>query len=223
MEFIHEKIDLGYDDLDTDTQPSGRTYITPDGRKYPSITTVLSILHEEEIAAWRNRVGDEEANKVSNKATSRGTHVHAIIEKYLKNEDTSGFLPHVIQSLRNIKPILDSRIGTIFGLETPLYSTHLRIAGRVDCIAEFDGVPSIVDFKTSKRPKKKEQIPNYFAQMSAYAIMWEERTGMPITNTVIIMDVDDNEPLVFKEHRDNYTKLLLDTKKEYDRRQLFFK
>ena len=223
MGFIHEKIDLGYDDLDTDTQPSGRTYITPDGRKYPSITTVLSILHEEEIAAWRNRVGDEEANKVSNKATSRGTHVHAIIEKYLKNEDTSGFLPHVIQSLRNIKPILDSRIGTIFGLETPLYSTHLRIAGRVDCIAEFDGVPSIVDFKTSKRPKKKEQIPNYFAQMSAYAIMWEERTGMPITNTVIIMDVDDNEPLVFKEHRDNYTKLLLDTKKEYDRRQLFFK
>jgi genome maintenance exonuclease 1 len=223
MEFIHEKIDLGYDDLDTDTQPTGRTYITPDGRKYPSITTVLSILHEEEIAAWRNRVGDEEANKVSNKATSRGTHVHAIIEKYLKNEDTSGFLPHVIQSLRNIKPILDSRIGTIFGLETPLYSTHLRIAGRVDCIAEFDGVPSIVDFKTSKRPKKKEQIPNYFAQMSAYAIMWEERTGMPITNTVIIMDVDDNEPLVFKEHRDNYTKLLLDTKKEYDRRQLFFK
>jgi len=223
MEFIHEKIDLGYDDLDTDTQPSGRTYITPDGRKYPSITTVLSILHEEEIAAWRARVGDEEANKVSNKATSRGTHVHAIIEKYLKNEDTSGFLPHVIQSLRNIKPILDSRIGTIFGLETPLYSTHLRIAGRVDCIAEFDGVPSIVDFKTSKRPKKKEQIPNYFAQMSAYAIMWEERTGMPITNTVIIMDVDDNEPLVFKEHRDNYTKLLFDTKKEYDRRQLFFK
>ena len=223
MGFIHEKIDLGYDDLDTDTQPSGRTYITPDGRKYPSITTVLSILHEEEIAAWRNRVGDEEANKVSNKATSRGTHVHAIIEKYLKNEDTSGFLPHVIQSLRNIKPILDSRIGTIFGLETPLYSTHLKIAGRVDCIAEFDGVPSIVDFKTSKRPKKKEQIPNYFAQMSAYAIMWEERTGMPITNTVIIMDVDDNEPLVFKEHRDNYTKLLLDTKKEYDRRQLFFK
>ena len=223
MEFIHEKIDLGYDDLDTDTQPSGRTYITPDGCKYPSITTVLSILHEEEIAAWRNRVGDEEANKVSNKATSRGTHVHAIIEKYLKNEDTSGFLPHVIQSLRNIKPILDSRIGTIFGLETPLYSTHLKIAGRVDCIAEFDGVPSIVDFKTSKRPKKKEQIPNYFAQMSAYAIMWEERTGMPITNTVIIMDVDDNEPLVFKEHRDNYTKLLLDTKKEYDRRQLFFK
>ena len=221
MGFIHEKIDIGYDDLDTDTQPSGRTYIIPDGRKYPSITTVLSILHEEEIAAWRARVGDEEANKVSNKATSRGTHVHAIIEKYLKNEDTSGFLPHVIQSLRNIKPILDSRIGTIFGLETPLYSTHLRIAGRVDCIAEFDGVPSIVDFKTSKRPKKKEQIPNYFAQMSAYAIMWEERTGMPITNTVIIMDVDDNEPLVFKEHRDNYTKLIIDTKKEYDRRKLF--
>ena len=77
--------------------------------------------------------------------------------------------------------------------------------------------------QTSKRVKKKEYISNYFAQMSGYAVMWEERTGMPITNTVIIMDVDDNEPLVFKEHRDNYIDLLVDTKKEYDRRQLFFK
>lgn len=222
MEFIHETIDLGYDDLVTDTQPTGRTYATPDGRRYPSITTVLSILSEEAIAKWRARVGDEEANKIGQRASGRGTLVHSIIERYLLNEDTTEFLPHIRQSLENVRPILDERLGKIFGLEVPLYSSHLGLAGRVDCVAEFDGVPSIVDFKTSKRVKKKEHISNYFAQMAGYAVMWEERTGIPIVNTVVIMDVDDNEPLIFKEHRDNHIQLLLDTKKEYDRRKLFF-
>ena len=143
------------------------------------------------------------------------------MEKYLLNESTKDYLPHIRQSLENLRPILDSRIGTIYGLEVPLYSSYLGVAGRCDCVAEFDGVPSIVDFKTSRKTKKKEWISNYFAQMAGYAVMWEERTGMPITNTVIIMDVDDNEPLVFKEHRDNHIQLLIDTKKEYDTRKLF--
>ena len=221
-EFKHETVDLGYDDLVADTQSTGRTYITPDGRKYPSITTVLSILSEESIAKWRARVGDEEANKIGQRAAGRGTLVHSIVERYLLNEDTTEFLPHIRQSLENLRPILDERLGTIYGLEVPLYSSHLGLAGRVDCVAEFDGVPSILDFKTSKRVKKKEWITNYFAQMAGYAVMWEERTGRPITNTVVIMDVDDNEPLVFKEHRDNHIQFLIDTKKEYDRRKLFF-
>jgi len=221
MEFIHEKIDLGYDDLIATTTSSGRTYNDPNGNLYPSITTVLSIINEEAIAAWRKRVGDDEANRIGRKASSRGTEVHAIIERYLQNEDTTNYLPHIRQSLENLRPILDRSIGRIFGLETPLYSRHLGLAGRVDCVAEWDGVPSIVDFKTSRWPKTKEKVPNYFAQMSGYAIMFEERTGMPITNTVIVMDVDNHEPLVFKEHRDNYVDLLLSTKREYDRRQLF--
>jgi len=221
MEFIHEKIDLGYDDLVATTTSSGRTYNDPNGNLYPSITTVLSIINEEAIAAWRKRVGDDEANRIGRKASSRGTEVHAIIERYLQNEDTTNYLPHIRQSLENLRPILDRSIGRIFGLETPLYSRHLGLAGRVDCVAEWDGVPSIVDFKTSRWPKTKEKVPNYFAQMSGYAIMFEERTGMPITNTVIVMDVDNHEPLVFKEHRDNYVDLLLSTKREYDRRQLF--
>ena len=221
MEFTHETIDLGYGDLVADTQPTGRTYITPDGVRYPSITTVLGILSEAGIAAWRKRVGEEEANLVGGRASARGTLVHSIVEKYLLNENTKEYLPHIRQSLENLRPILDSRIGTIYGLEVPLYSSYLGVAGRCDCVAEFDGVPSIVDFKTSRKPKKKEWISNYFAQMAGYAVMWEERTGMPITNTVIIMDVDDNEPLVFKEHRDNHIKLLIDTKKEYDTRKLF--
>ena len=219
--FEHVKIDIGYDDLVADTRETGRVYVAPDGSSYPSVTTVLSILGEDSIRAWRARVGEEEANKISHRASSRGTAVHSIVERYLRNEDTSDNLPHIKQSLANLRPILDKSIGKIFGLETALYSRHLGMAGRCDCIAEFDGVPSIIDFKTSRYPKQKEKISNYFAQASAYAIMFEERTGLAIPNTVIVMDVDDQGPLVFKEHRDNYIDLLLDTKKEYDRRKLF--
>ena len=219
--FEHEKLDIGYDDLVADTRETGRVYVAPDGSRYPSVTTVLGILSEDSIREWRQRVGEEEANKVSHRASNRGTAVHSIIEKYLRNEDTSDNLPHIKQSLANLRPILDKSIGKIFGLETPLYSRHLGMAGRCDCIAEWNGVPSIVDFKTSKRIKKKENIASYFAQASAYAVMFEERTGLAIPNTVIVMDVDDNHPLIFEEHRDNFVELLLSTKKEYDRRKLF--
>ena len=219
--FEHVELDIGYDDLVTDTTSERRLYVAPDGSRYPSVTTVLSILSEDSIREWRNRVGEEVANQISTRAAGRGTLVHSIIEGYLKNEDTTNYLPHIRQSLENVRPILDRSIGKIFGLETALFSRHLGLAGRCDCIAEFDGVPSIIDFKTSRKVKKKEWISNYFAQMSAYAIMFEERSGMPITNTVVVMDVDGHEPLVFKEHRDNYTELLLNTKAEYDRRKLF--
>lgn len=219
--FEHVKIDLGYEDLSAETTSTGRRYFDPDGNSYPSITTVLSILNEEAIQAWRARVGEEEANRISGKASARGTAVHSIIEDYINGKDTTKYLPHIRQSLANVRPILDGRIGRIYGIEVPLYSRFLGLAGRCDCIADFDGVPSIVDWKTSKRIKKKEDISNYFAQMTAYAIMWEERTGMPITNTVVVMDVDDEKPLVFKEHRDNWSNMLLDTIKEYKRRKLF--
>jgi hypothetical protein len=219
--FEHEKIDIGYEDLVAETSNNGRRYTAPDGNKYPSVTTVLGILNEEAIAAWRNRVGEAEANRISGIASGRGTLVHEIIEDYLNNKDTSGYLPHIQQSLQNIKPILDKHITKVYGLEVPLYSKHLGLAGRCDCIGIYDGTPSIIDFKTSRRIKKAEGISNYFAQMSAYAIMWEERTGMPIVDTTIIMDVDNEERLVFREKRDNYTELLLNTIKEYNNRKLF--
>ena len=218
--FNHEKIDIGYDDLDTTTTNSGRNYLTPDGHQYPSVTTVLSILNEDIIKAWRQRVGEEEANRISGKAANRGTRVHSIVEKYLNNEDTTEFLPHIRQSLENLKPVLNG-VGTIFGLEVPLYSHHLGLAGRCDCIAQYNGVPSIIDFKTSRYIKKKEKISNYFAQGAAYSIMFEERTGIVAPNIVIIMDVDHEKPLVFIEHRDNWTKLLTETIEEYKKRKLF--
>ena len=218
--FKHEKIDIGYDDLDTTTTNSGRDYLTPDGSLYPSVTTVLSILNEDIIKAWRQRVGEEEANRISGKASNRGTRVHSIVEKYLNNEDTVKFLPHIRQSLENLKPVLND-IETIYGLEVPLYSHYLGLAGRCDCIGKYKGVPSIIDFKTSRYIKKKEKISNYFAQGAAYSIMWEERTGLVAPNIVIIMDVDHEKPLVFIEHRDNWTKLLTETIEEYKKRKLF--
>tara|TARA_B100000674_G_C37564903_1_gene789044 strand:- start:56 stop:727 length:672 start_codon:yes stop_codon:yes gene_type:complete len=221
MKFKHEKIDIGYKDLDAKTTDSGRTYSTPDGKSYPSVTTVLSILNEHIIQAWRDRVGEEEANRISGKASNRGTRVHSIVEKYLNNEDTTKALPHIRQSLENLKPVLDQSIGSIFGLEVPLYSNHLGVAGRCDCIAQFNGVPSIIDFKTSRYIKKKEKISNYFAQGAAYSIMWEERTGMVVPNIVIIMDVDHEKPSVFVEHRDNWTELLHNTIDEYRKRKMF--
>lgn len=218
--FNYEKVDIGYDDLDTTTTNSGRNYLTPDGSLYPSVTTVLSILNEDIIKAWRKRVGEEEANRISSRASNRGTRVHSIVEKYLSNEDTIEFLPHIRQSLENLKPVLNN-IETIYGLEVPLYSHHLGLAGRCDCIGIYNGVPSIIDFKTSRYIKKKEKISNYFAQGAAYSIMWEERTGLIAPNVVIIMDVDHEKPLVFVEHRDNWTKLLTETIEEYKKRKLF--
>jgi len=218
MMFTHKKIPLDYEDLEATTSERGRVYKTPEG-DFPSITTVLSVLSEDAIQAWRARVGEEEANKISHRAATRGTKVHSIIEAYLKNEPTNDFMPDIRASLSNVKPILDQRLEEIYGLEVPLYSKYLGLAGRCDCVAKFDGVPSILDWKTSRYPKKRDKITNYFMQGAGYAIMFEERTGMPITNVVIIMDVDGHEPLVFKEHRDQWAPKLIETKELYNHRK----
>jgi genome maintenance exonuclease 1 len=221
--FKHENVDLGYEDLVAETSSSGRKYAAPNGVRYPSVTTVLSILNEEFIQRWRARVGEEEANKVSHRASTRGTAVHDCIEKYLDNNEdyAKEYLPNIIDNFNAIKPVLDERIGTIYLQEAALYSEHLGLAGRVDCVGEFDGVLSIIDFKTSKKIKKKEWITNYFIQEAAYAIMWEERTGTPIVNLVTIITVDNEAPQVFVEHRDNWVPKLLETINEYKRRKIF--
>jgi len=223
MEFIHEKIDMGYVDLDRRDCEDGRRYVTLDGNAYPSVTTILSILSEESIAKWRAKVGEEEANKVSLRATTRGTAVHAIIEKYMNNDPNyaEGYLPHVIQSLENLKPLLDKHVTKVYAQEVPLYSDHLQMAGTCDAVVEWDGVPTIVDWKTSRRPKKKANIGNYFMQLAAYAVMWEERTGMPIQQTRIVMDVDDFHPVMYKETRDAWIDKMIETRDEYNRRKLF--
>lgn len=214
--FIHEQVELT--EMDTVTTDSGRKYKTPEGIDLPSITTVLSILSRDSIAKWRARVGAEEADKISTRASGRGTRVHEIIEKYIDNVEDfkDGYTPDVIQSFLDLKPILDSRIGKVFAQEAPLYSTYLGVAGRVDCVCEFDGKPAIVDFKTSRKKKYPSMIKNYFMQEAGYAVMWEERTGQPITQLVTIIAVDNEDPQIFVEHRDNWVNQLKDVINQYN-------
>lgn len=188
----------------------GRKYYTETGAAYPSVTTVLGVLSRDSIKAWRERVGNEEANKISGQAATRGTKIHLLCEKVLDNEeiDTSKLSLLDLEIWNEFRPLLD-RIDNIHAQEIALYSDHLRLAGRVDCIAEFDGKLSIIDFKTSKKPKKKEWIENYFAQAAAYAIMYEERTGIPINRSVIMIAVEGDDPQIFIEKRDNFVPLLL--------------
>lgn len=201
----------------TTSETGGRVYVNASGVAYPSATTVLSVLSRDSIAAWRKRVGEEEANKVSSKAATRGTKIHSLTEAYLKNEDLEEAYTITKASLLDIemfkrfKPMLDS-IGDIHCQELALYSDHLRMAGRVDCIGEYQGKRAVIDFKTSNKSKRKEYIHSYFMQTAAYAIMYEERTGIPVPWLVILIAVEDEEPQVFVELRDDWTKELLRTR-----------
>lgn len=203
--------------LTRETTESGRKYFTPEGNAYPSITTVLSILSKQSIMEWRKRVGEEEANKISRQAAGRGTAVHKLAEDYIDNlEDWKGkHMPANIASFMDIKPILDERLNNVWMQETFLYSDKLKCAGQVDCIAEFDGELSIIDFKTSRRVKTKDNITSYFIQMFFYAAAFLERTGVPIKQGVIVMAVDGNEPLVFKINVHEYMEHFLSVRKKY--------
>jgi len=172
-------------------------------------------LSKDSIDAWRKRIGKEEADKISIRASRRGTSVHEALENFVDNVEwetiKQKYTPDIIASVIGVKDILSERIGRVFGQELPLYSDHLGVAGRVDCVAEFDGKISIIDYKTSKKPKQRKWVESYFMQEAAYAIMWEERTGIPITQLVTIIAVDNSEAQVFIEHRDNHTQKLLET------------
>ena len=227
--FKHVPVELT--EMTAVTTDTGRQYETPEGITLPSITTVLSILSRDSIAKWRARVGEKEANRVSYRASTRGTAVHEICEQYVNNDpDYDKYMainpdngemklttrtPDLIDSFLKIKPILDERLTVVHAQEAPLYSTHLGVAGRVDCVGVFDGKLSIIDYKTSMKPKRLDWIKNYFMQESAYSIMWEERTGMPITQLVTIISVDNHEPQVFIEHRDNWDKELVQVIEKY--------
>jgi len=196
------------------TAPDGsRKYFTESGAAYPSVTTVLSVLSRDAIREWRQRVGSEEANKISRQASTRGTKIHTLCEDILNNKEVDISKMSLLdkEMFDNFRPLLD-RIDNIHGQEIALFSDHLRLAGRVDCIAEFDGKLSIIDFKTAKKPKRKEWIENYFAQAAGYAIMYEERTGIPINRSAILIAVEGDEPQVFVETRDNYVDVLLNAR-----------
>lgn len=212
--FEHKK--MLFDEMNTETIGGGRHYITPKG-PYPSITTVLGVLSKQGIAEWRARVGEAEANRISTQAARRGTNVHQMCEDYVNNElDKTKFLPHEKAMFNSIKRVLDESLGLVYAQECPLYSDYLGIAGRVDCVAEYNGRLSIIDYKTSGKMKKKEWIGNYFQQASAYCVMFEERTGIPVDQIVIVVAVEsEDKAQVFVEKRDNYIGECINTIKKY--------
>ena len=203
-------------DLKTENVDGKRHYVTPDGNKYISITTLLSNLSKAGIQKWRNRVGETEANKISGKASRRGTSVHSVCESYIKNEDgfLDGRMPNEVEMFQSIESLLDC-IDDVHCVEGALYSDELKLAGRTDLIAEFDNQLAVIDYKTSRKIKTWEMCHSYFMQGAFYAMAYEERTGIPINNIVIIMAVENEKPLLFKETKDRWIEPLNQVRHKY--------
>jgi len=195
-------------DLQSKTENGSRKYVTPNGDAYPSVTTILSAYNKKAIQEWRERVGEEVANKISTQASTRGTRLHSLCETYLLNElsplKLQSVMPDAKELFNKIKPKLDANIGKIYSLEQALYSDKLKIAGRVDCIAEWNGELSVIDFKTASKEKNEEWIQNYFMQCSAYAEMFEERTGRPINQIVVAIAVANGDTQIFVKEKEDY-------------------
>jgi len=180
--------------------PSGRFYETPEGVRYPSVTSVLGKLNQDYLVEWRAKVGEAVADEISRKAAARGTLIHSACEAYLKGE---AFKFNMFQSteqemFQNMLPELD-RFDEIHALETRLYSDRLKVAGTVDCIAQVEGELYIVDFKTSGRFKAREDIPSYFTQCAAYAVSFWERTGAMVGGLRVLITTQDDGLLVYDE------------------------
>ena len=195
-----------------------RLYETPEGNKYPSITTVLSVRSKQGLMEWRKRVGDEVANHISRTAAARGTKVHHMCEDYLNNmhynfpnkwkEHRKNFLPYCLFS--QLKSVLVN-IDNIYAQEAGLYSDKYKVAGRVDCVAEYKGTLSIIDFKTSTKEKNDKWNENYYIQGSAYAEMFGERTGIEISQVVILVVTEDGTVQEFIKDKKDYLDRLSET------------
>ena len=205
-------------ELSTETINKKRYYITPDGNKYPSITTVLSTRNKKGLFEWRKRVGEDVANHISRTSASRGTKVHQMCEDYLNNnfdieKHKKNFLPYCL--FQQLSTNVLCKIDNIRAQEVGLYSDKYKLAGRVDCIAEYDGVLSVIDFKTSTRERKEEYNENYYIQTSAYAEMFEERTGTPIEQIVILVVTEDGHVQEFIKKKHEYLPMLVEVIDEF--------
>ena len=200
--FIHNK--LKFDGLlQEETTTSGRSYKTPDGI-FPSVTTVVGFEKQKFFAEWRKKNPNE-----SVRVTKRGTEFHALIERYINNEDINfdEIMPNMVDIFVQMQPMLH-RIDNIKMIEAPLWSSLLGLAGRTDCIADFDGVLSIIDFKASTKQKRKQDIENYFMQATAYAMMLQERSGIKVEQFVILISCEDGTNQIFIDKPINYVKKL---------------
>lgn len=205
-------IELNLPKLERETIDGVRYYKVPGDegfKKLISITSVTSNYKKEFFNKWRERVGAEKANKITRKATARGTDAHTLIEHHLRNEDCNSTILPISKHLFQIAIPALNRINNIYALEDSLYSLFFGIAGTVDCIAEFDGELSIIDFKTSKEPKPREWIEGYFVQCCAYACMLHELTGLSVKKFVIIMTCENGEVEIYEEYdKEKHIRLL---------------
>lgn len=204
--------------LERQTIDGVRYYSVPDEDqllKLVSITSVTSHFNKEIFVKWRNRVGTEEADKITKAATSRGTDMHTLVENYLYNRDLPPVQP-ISDFLFKIAKIELNRINNIYCLEGALYSKQLGVAGTTDCIAEFDEELAVIDFKTSKKPKPRDWIENYFVQAMFYGMALYEMTGIRVKKLVIIMACENGECVVYEE-RDlkKYMKLVVEYIKKF--------
>lgn len=188
-------------ELESRTLDRGRFYKAPNGDWYPSVTTVVGHKSVQGILAWEKRIGYTEAEKIRRTSSWRGTKYHGIVEHYLKGDlekvkESKGLPSYLFGFARQT---LD-RIDNIHVLEAALYSDDLRIAGRVDCIAEFDGDLSIIDFKTTKELKKESWLEKYFVQEAAYAYMYWERTGCEVKKLVTLSVAEDGQVQVAQKY-----------------------
>lgn len=187
-----------------------RYYVTPQGERYPSVTTVLSSMNAQGIQEWRNKVGAEEAQKISTQASRRGTAVHLLAERYLRNEldwDREA-MPSNLETFKQIKSYLDKHCDNVYGNEIMLYSDDLRTAGQCDLVARIHGIRTIGDFKTAKKAKKEEWIQNYFYQCTAYALMLYEREKVWCPQICLMIATDEDGLQVFLKRTSDYVPLV---------------
>ena len=197
-----------------------RFYKLPKTDKYyPSVTSITSFKNAKFFKEWRTKIGEDEANRITARATQRGTAFHSIAEDYINGElDLDKYLDNNPLSVRMFQSAKDTlnRINNIHCLESFLYSHYLGLAGRVDCIAEFDGELAVIDFKTSTKEKKEEHIENYFVQETAYAAMFLERTGIEVKKIVTLIATEEGSIQIFQKHNlDDYLQLLKSYIKEF--------
>jgi len=209
--FIHNEVSVP--ELSTKNLNRKRFYQTPDGKLYPSITTVLQKRKMAGLMEWRKNVGDDVANYIARTAAHRGTKVHHMCEDFLNNnfdEEThkKNFLPYVL--FGQMKPVLMQKVNNILAQECGLYTDKYRVAGRVDCIAEYNGVKSIIDFKTSRKERNDDWNESYYIQASAYAEMFEERTGIEINQIVILVVTEDGVVQEFVKDKGEYIPMLVE-------------
>ena len=208
-------IDVSLKEIDVEpvSENGVRFYPIPGADKYyPSVTSITSFKNAAFFAGWRKKIGEEEANRITARATQRGTVFHSMAEDYFKDDlNTDRYLannPLSVRMFQSAKTTLD-RIDNIHCLETFLYSHYLGLAGRVDCIAEFDGELAVIDFKTSTKEKQEQYIEHYYVQETAYAAMFLERSGIEVKKIVTLIAVEDGSIQVFQKYNlDDYLQLL---------------